>query len=379
MARRSGGRLSAWALLAVVVLGVLAGIPRFASSRGIDVDRIHLTDQPNGWYLDYEGTADISGYSFDTYSYVAYVDYIRGDFHRYPIYGPWRWRALPSWIAAQLPIDDAATAFAAVSLAFGVVGAACVVLIAARRRSPPSEQFLAGALLALSFPMVWYGTSGYVDISLVGMLAIALLFVERKWWLPFLLLVPLGMMTKETFVIIIPVAAVSLWAESHRPRHWIPVPAAASVLAVATFLVARLLWTTPRTLGWMPTFSRFMWNTTRPPAIGSFVLTCGVVLPLALIEIRRLYRSRNDGGEGAAAWASDLHLVVGTGLGLLVALHGFMTAYADGRHAWTIYPFAAVLAARAATRSWSRWRRHSTVVVPSVDDEAASRVCRPDV
>jgi hypothetical protein len=37
-------------------------------------------------------------------------------------------------------------------------------------------------------------------------------------------------------------------------------------------------------------------------------------------------------------------------MGLLVAVHGFLTAYADGRHAWTTYPFAILLAATLIER-----------------------------
>src|SRR5690349_18950311 len=111
-------RVSAVAVLVGVVLVVLVCIPRFAAYRDIDPSDVHLTPQPNGWYMELDDGTSIGRYSFDNYSYIAYVERFRGDFDRYPIYGPWRWRLLPSWLASVTPIDNPAIALAAVSLAF---------------------------------------------------------------------------------------------------------------------------------------------------------------------------------------------------------------------------------------------------------------------
>jgi hypothetical protein len=339
------------AVLVAVVLCVLVGLPRFAKSDHIDPDLIQLTDQPNGWYLDYDDPdVSIDGLSFDVYEYHAYVEYFRGDFDRYPIFGPWRWRLLPSLIASWTPIENPAVAYSAVSLAFLVLGAVALIAAAARHGLGTRAQVLVAVLYSVSFPLLWYGTSGYVDGSSMALLcvALALIHARRWWWL--LLLVPVGMLTKETFVIVVPVAATYLWVRSERRADWLRWTAAFSVAAIGTFLVARWQLPTTRTLDWYPRIDRLNWNLTRPQALGSFVLTCGVIVPAAAWSIWTTWRTRDESSAAAVEWRRDLHLVVGVGMGLLVAVHGFLTAYADGRHAWTTYPFAILLAATLIER-----------------------------
>jgi hypothetical protein len=333
------------ALLLVVVLVVIVALPRFATHRDIDVNKVWLTSQPNGWYLHYDDGRPLGRFSFDNYSYIASVEYYRGDFHRYPIYGPWRWRLIPSWIAAQTPIDNPAVAFAAVSLAFAVVGGLALVTTSARNGLGRRGQMAVAALFAVSFPLFWYGTSGYVDTSVVAMLCVALFLVQsRRWWL-FLLLLPFGFLVKETYLLIVPVAATYLWARARKRSDWVPITVASVLLIAITWFGVRWALPTPRTLGWLPGLSRTVSNLTRPEAIVSFIFTCGVVVPLAFAQAWSLYQRRSDGPSEASELRTNLHLVVGVIMGLLVSIHGFLTAYADGRHGWTMYPFATILAA----------------------------------
>lgn len=348
------------ALVAVclaILLTVVVGIPRFAQAKDVDPQLVGLTDQPNGWFLSYdeELERDIDSFSFDIYEYHAYVEYFRGDFDRYPIYGPWRWRLVPSLIASWTPIQDQAVAFATVSLAFLVLGAVALVAASARNGLGRRGQSLVAILYAVSFPVVWYGTSGYVDGSSMALLCVGLYLMQsRRWWL-LLLLLPIGMLTKETFLIIVPVAGTYLWARSERKNDWVPWTAAFAVTAVGTFVAARFLLPSPRNLDWYPRLARLSWNISRPEATGAFILSCGVVAPLALWRAWELLRARST-TEGAAALRENAHLIVGLLLGFLVALHGYLTAYADGRHIWTIYPWGVVLAAMLVER-WITARR----------------------
>lgn len=355
--------VSAAAVALTVLLCVVVGIPRFAEFRDVDPGLVGLTDQPNGWYLSYDGELDrdIGAVSFDVYEYHAYVEHFRGDFDRYPIYGPWRWRLVPSWVAAWTPIDNPADAYAAVSLAMLVLGGAALVAAAARNGFGPRRQMATGALYAVSFPLLWYGTSGYVDGSVVAALCVALYLVQsRRWWL-FLAFLPVGLLVKETFIIIVPVAATYLWARASSRRDWLPLTLGAIGVVAATWIGIRLALTTPRTLDWMPRWHRWGWNISRPEAIGSFLLTCGVIVPLALYGARKLIVERERSPESRDAFARNLHLVVGLAMGLAVAFHGFITAYADGRHAWTTYPFATILAVMAGSE-WLARRRNATPV-----------------
>lgn len=345
--RRSVSRV---ALGVTVLLCALVGLVRFAEFRDVDPSLVGLTDQPDGWYLSYDGELDrdIGSVSFDVYEYHAYVEHFRGEFDRDPIYGPWRWRLVPSWIASWTPIDNPAVAYAAVSLVFLACGGAALVAASARNGFGPRRQLATGALYAVSFPLLWYGTSGYVDGSLVAALCIGLYLIQTRRWAWFLLWLPVGLLVKETFLIIVPVAATYLWVRARERRDWLPLTLAAVALVAVTFVGIRMALTTPRTLDWMPRWNRFGWNISRPQALVSFVLTCGIPVPLGLWRSRQLLRGR-DTGEGRDSFARNLHLIVGLGMGLLVAFHGFITAYADGRHAWTTYPFAAILAVQAAS------------------------------
>src|SRR5690606_4381937 len=114
----------------------------------------------------------------------------------------------------------------------------------------------------------------------------------------FLAFLPIGFLVKETYLIIVPVAATYLWTRARSRRDWVPFTAASvAVVLVAWFGVLALLHT-PRTLDWLPRWSAFSWNTSRPEAIGSFVLTCGVAVPLAVWFARRLVRARDDEAGG---------------------------------------------------------------------------------
>lgn len=129
------------ALAVTVLLVVVVGTPRFAEFRDVDPDLVGLTDRYNGWDMSYEGDLDrdIRAVSFDVYSYHAYVEHFRGEFDRYPIFGPWRWRLLPSWVAAWLPIDNPADAYATVSMALLAIGGAALVAAAARQGFGPRQ------------------------------------------------------------------------------------------------------------------------------------------------------------------------------------------------------------------------------------------------
>lgn len=338
-----------------VLLCVLLGLVRFAEFRDVDPSLVGLTDQPDGWYLSYDGELDrdIGSVSFDVYEYHAYVEHFRGEFDRDPIYGPWRWRLVPSWLASWTPIENPADAYAAVSMVFLALGGAALVGASARQGFGPRRQLATGALYAVSFPLLWYGTSGYVDGSLVASLCIGLYLIQSRRWAWFLLWLPVGLLVKETFLIIVPVAATYLWVRAKERRDWLPLTLAALGLVAVTFLGIRFALTTPRTLDWMPRWARFSWNLSRPEAIGSFVLTCGVAVPLALWRGWTLVTARAT-DEGRDDLARNLHLVVGLVMGLAVAFHGFITAYADGRHAWTTYPFATILAVQAASTLLAR-------------------------
>lgn len=342
-------RVSAAALGLAVVLVVVVCAPRFATYRHIDPGDIALTPQPNGWFLELDDGSPIGRYSFDNYSYIAYVDEFRGEFDRYPIYGPWIWRLLPSWLAAQTPIDDPTVAFAVISLTFLVGGALALVATSARNGLDRRGQMIVGALYAVSFPMLWYGTSGYVDGPLMAMLCVGLFAIQsRRWWL-YLLLLPVGFLVKESYILIVPVALAYQWERSRRPRDWLPTLVASIVIVAATWFGIRWLLPTPRVLDWIPRLPRLRWNLSRPEAVGSLLLTFGVAVPCAVVEVRHRWRTRLQDPE---LWSEDLHLVVGLAAGFLVAVHGFLTAYADGRHAWTTYPFAAILAASYLVRRW---------------------------
>ena len=363
----------AWgAVLVGVVLVVAVGLPRFAFTRDIDEDDIGLTEQRDGWFMrhdDGRGHEELGRYSFDIYSYVASVSYYRGEFDRYPIFGPWRWRLLPSWIASKTPIDNPAVALGTVSLGFLAVGVASLVGAAASLGLRRRCQYLVAGLFALSFPMLWYGTSGYVDGAVVALLCLALLLIHRRQWLWFLLLIPAGMATKETFVIVVPVAVTYLWATGALPRRWISLGLAASTAVAATVVALRVGLPTPRTLDWIPRARRLSWNLSRPEAIVSFLLSCGIVVPLALVQSAELYLDRLAGRR--ARWRRHVHLVVGVFFGLLVALHGFLTAYADGRHVWTVYPWGVVLAGMLLDGALER-RDQSNLVTSQVLVQATS-------
>ena len=322
--------LSWRALLGLAAVLVLVCTPRF-NQYDWGVERF-TGDGPHTYAVGGR-TVQLS----DAYRYAMHAHYFDGG-SADELRAPFTYRPLVPFVASLLPLDPL-TGINVINLLLLAAGGLAVVRTAQHLGYGPRWQAVGGGLFAVAFPTFYYGTIGYLDASLVGLLAVGMLLIVREQWLLLTLLLAAGALVKETIVLLLPVTGVYALL-SGRSRTalfgWGTAMTAAVILGAA---VGRLTSPVDATTFWMPSAYSFWHDLLRPRTYLSFLLTFGLPGTLALPSIVRVLRclpTRPPPVVGA--------LVTGVFVSLLLFGYAFLTAAADGRFVWTMYPFAIPLA-----------------------------------
>lgn len=261
------------------------------------------------------------------------VGYFRGNLPSSALDEPWAYRPLAPFLASLLPAEPL-TALNILNMAALAVSVTCIVLIVRNAGMSGRYQLLAGMMFAVSFPTFWYGAIGYVDPVALAFISVSALLIQlrRYWWVVPLLLV--GVMAKESVVIVIP----ALFVASRRRR----VLTLMAILACISGLLAiRAMMPAPAGMGEFPWHLRLDlvdFNASRLRFWAAVSLT---LLPVAL---------------PLWAWAagkikqSDRWMLAGIASGIGLMVYSVVSVYADGRPAWMMYPFLVPLATFALWR-----------------------------
>lgn len=303
-----------------------------------------------------QSAAEVLG---DADEYIALVEYFRSGATGPGLRAPFAQRILAPWLASRLPFEPM-TSLNIVNLAALLAAMVLLDLSLGATGATNRGRWLGVGLFVFSFATFYYGTIGFVDPVLIGWLAAAqfCLVSNRYAWL--MLILFLGGMTRETMLIFVPVLAVDVWfVRQTRPRKivWVAAGFLAVVLGIA---VARQV--SPVTSDGLvagPTLERLMSNVVRPRAWLSLLLTLGLAGALALWGLAMV---------AAGRWTLPrrlLPMVAGFAGGLALFGVAMLTAYADGRFAWTTVVFTIPLAVwtledwlEKNSGSGVRWGRH---------------------
>jgi len=267
----------------------------------------------------------------------------RGDLQLSCLYGPFVFRSGTSWIAHLLPFEEG-LALGMANTVMTVLGV-WLILFALRAQGFSARTVLAsGAIVAVSWNVMFFGTGLLVDSSVVTAVALCwlLLAMRRPWfvWPVLFLAYPL----KETVGIVVPVLFVWAWVE-HRDRGRSTLRAFAPAIAGAVaFGVGVGLWHE-----WLPSpdavwpvtpdVDDFVHNLTDAPGLVAVALGVGPFLALSFLAYRR--EALRSGWVDAAIDPAVVGVVLAAGVGLWASV----SADLSPRLFWIGVPFAASLVA----------------------------------
>jgi hypothetical protein len=202
-----------------------------------------------------------------------------------------------------------------------------------------------GAVVAVSWNVLFFGTAVLVDSGVVAAIALCwyLLAIRRPWFVWPVLLV--GYPLKETVGIVVPVILVWAWTEYRAGRQALVSAGAPAAAAAVAFVVGVGVWrqVLPASdAAWpvTPDISNFLHNVGDVISLGAFVVGAGVLLVPALLAYRR--SARADGWFRALVDPA----VIGVFTAFGICFWSFITVDLTPRLFWIGFPFAATLAAR---------------------------------
>lgn len=315
----------------------------------------------------------------DEQQYMNLVEYYRGvpksELQLNCLYDPFTFRSGTSWIAHFLPFEEG-LALAVTNTVMTLAGL-WFVLLAVRAQGASARALLAaGAVWAISWNVLMFGTAILVDSSVVAALALAWYFLAiRRPWLVWPILL-LGYPLKETIGIFVPVMIAWAWQEYRAGRRTAGAAFAPAVAATVAFVVGVAAWrellpTADAAWPVTPNIGNTIHNITDVISLGAFVVGAG---PFLLISFLAYLRSaRVDGWIRAAIDPA----VVGVAVALGICVWSGITVDLTPRLFWIGTPFAASLIARwfmdGRPKEWLRRLRIPGLGVPAPPEEPSVR------
>ena len=275
---------------------------------------------------------------FDIEQYETYTEYFRGKYKAgSELEGPFAYRPLVPFLASFLPYD-ALTSINLVNLFFLIFALFPLNGLLKLFNLEGNYFLLGGVLFVFSFPLFYYGTSGYIDSVLISfMIAGTFLILSEKFILFFITFI-CGMTVKETIVILIPVFAGYLFFQNKFPlKKKLVLVISLVIIFGAGMVLLRKLTPGAESYLWYPSFNILLDNIIRSKTYLSILLTFGLPGIGSLFFIYNLFRRK-------VKLTNEAPLITGVLVSILISSFSLFAAYADGRHLWTSYPFTIPLA-----------------------------------
>lgn len=270
---------------------------------------------------------------FDIEQYETYTEYFKGDKEKgSEMEGPFAYRPLVPLLASFLPFD-ALTSINLVNLLFLIIALYPLAGILKLFKLDGNYILIGELLFIFSFPVFYYGTSGYIDSVLITFIMFGTyLILKEKLFLFFLTFIA-GMSVKETIIILIPVFTFYLFFQKKiLLRRRLMLFLLLIIIYLAGMFFLRKLTPGAESYIWYPSVNIFIKNLTRVKTFLSILLTFGFPGIGSLLFTYKLIRNR-------ASYTKELILIMGVIFIMLISLFSLFAAYADGRHIWTSYPF----------------------------------------
>lgn len=280
----------------------------------------------------------VGGKPFDVEQYETYVSYFRGEIEgKANLEGPFAYRPLVPLFASILPFKPL-TAINLINVLSLILSLLVLQKLLAAFNYQKKLVFVGEILFVVSFPVFYYATSGYIDAVLIFFILLSFYLLLKKKTVHFILIFILGVAVKETMAIMIPVLVAVLFIRKdiRLGRKVFFLLFILAILFIETFL---LRYYTPGkdVYVWTPRIEVLINNLTRFKTYVSILFTFGLPGLGALLFLRC-----SECKEQLGRFKNVLY----TGLvcSMLITLFSIISAYSDGRHIWTSYPFTIPLA-----------------------------------
>jgi hypothetical protein len=274
---------------------------------------------------------------WDAQYFNAYVQYFRGETPAAPIRPMSNCRFLLPLLAAPLPF--------APDTSLNLINFFCIALslyflyaILKHIGVDPKQRWWAVFIGIFSFPTFYYACISYVDAGAILFVSMGVYAWLQKKYVVFSLVVLLGLLAKETSIVLFPFAMA--WTIKEKQyRHLIILFFGLILFFFLHYLIQLYAPLTPGEMRFKPW--QFNWgaaqnNLQRPHTLLSFLLSLG--LPGVLLTRALIINKTNF-------FDSQLHFAALGGLFGVFALYvfSFLTTVADGRIIWHGYIFMFLL------------------------------------
>lgn len=272
---------------------------------------------------------------FDSKNYISFIHYFRGEpFDVTHIGNSIRWRPLGPWLASWLPFEPmtALNVLNAILLGLAVWSLSALLI---KLLVPTNERWKGIYLFIFSFPMLYYGSIGYVDPVLMGFMGLALLALYQDQWLLLVSCFVLATLAKEGSIVLLPVIATYMY---FRKPFWQTTCIALGFLVTYIVLEWAMRQYMPNPSGrvnaliWKSSWEFIFYNAARWKWWVGTLLTS---LPLLYL----LVRFRHNLLAIRANKSVLLPLVVGFFAAGSTWIYQLFSSYSDGRPLWAMYPF----------------------------------------
>lgn len=307
--------------VAALVLSVaLVSFPRF--------DR-----QDIGPIVRFTGKIDGEQSLGDAVYYTAYVEFFRGEGPLQEVPLPFSYRPLIPLIASQLPVESTMTALNIVNLA-ALYATVLFLFLLLRRLGFDFVYGMIGCFFyAVSFPVFYMSTTGYLEACAMCMLTIGCYLVFEEKWLLLSVTILTGVFIKEVIALLIPVAIVySIAIGTSRMRLSIRALTLILAFAVPTLLL-KFMFKGAGDFYWIPNIPTLLDNL-RVRALLSLLLSFGMPGLLSILFAVRYGRM-----TGFIERRFLLPLLTGILFTALLVVYSMLTAHTDGRFIWPMTIF----------------------------------------
>lgn len=299
----------------------------------------------------------------DEVVYRNYVKYFRAEEVTGPLSSASTWRPLVPFLAAYVPFRPL-TALNVVNMASLFLALFFLAKILAFFALPRSYIVGGCGLFIFSFPVLYYGTIGYVDPMLVGLVTLGVYLILTRHRLAFTLLLVPGLLAKEGIIVLLLPALYFLIVGGFQRRYWIYPVLWVAIYVGLSVAVRRYAPGISYDSFWIPSVDKFLQNASRSRVWLSALLTFG---PPGLIAFMMMARSRCFSSPFRPR---RVMLSLGFIAVICTWLFALVTAYVDGRTLWIAYPFTIPLA-----MIWLYERKHGQRQSPASNPLPSS----PDV
>ena len=274
----------------------------------------------------------------DQQNYFYFTEYFKGKAELDKVWPPFSYRPLMPFFASLLPTDSM-LGMSIINVFANILTLLLIYLILKKLGFAFSLRIIGLILYILSFPLLYYGSSSFLEptSNLFIYLIVYLVVSNRTLLLPFAFI--LASLTKEVTIIALPFAIIYLWMKNRNNKNELRksmlILTLSFILFIATNLFIRSVFATNNLYIWTPSSNTAMENLRRAKTYLSFILGFG--LPGLFATVFLITNKSKIKSKEILPWFTGMISA------LLLAFYSIIAAYSDGRFIWTGYPFMIVL------------------------------------